>query len=201
MLGPLHATSVARYHLNGPSNSAQPTAWTRPWASDAAFTGGCEASQERRVIRIQGYLPRKPPEGPVSPSERRFENTLMDEGRFAKKGGSLVDRSRLVQELPEHYPSGCRTVSLGPSTFLPAQRYAQVHTRPRPVQRPLCRSLSVSSSDILSCTLAHIYSHPLMLWLPLCAGAGKGAIRGSIGPVLRRILQMDFGEFLFHALC
>jgi hypothetical protein len=59
---------------------------------------------------------------------------------------------------------------------LPAQQYAQVLTRLRPVQSG--RSLSVSSSDIRSCTLAHIYSHPLMLWLPLCAGAGQ---RGDSG--------------------
>ena len=41
------------------------------------------------------------------------------------------------------------------------------------------RSLSVSSSGIPSCILAHIYSHPLMLWLPLCAGAEQRGDSGS----------------------
>jgi hypothetical protein len=93
-----------------------PTAWTRPWGSDAAYRWVQNLAGNVRDL-IQAYRPRKPSEGPVSPSERRFENTLMDEGRFTKKGGFLVDRSRLVRELPEHYPSGCRPVSLGPSAF------------------------------------------------------------------------------------
>jgi hypothetical protein len=81
------------------------------------LTGGCKASQETCLIRFQGYRPRKLSEGLTGPSVRRFENTLMDEGRFAKKGSFLLDQSRLLQELPERLTSGCRPVSLGPSAF------------------------------------------------------------------------------------
>ena len=71
---------------------------TRPWGSDAAYRRVQSLAGNVRDP-IQGYRPRKHSEEPVSPSERKFENTLMDEGRFAKKGGFLVDQSRLLQEL------------------------------------------------------------------------------------------------------
>jgi hypothetical protein len=67
--------------------STWPTAWTRPWGRDAAHRRVQSLEGDVRDP-IQGYRPRMLPEGLTGPSERRFENTLMDEGRFAKKGGS-----------------------------------------------------------------------------------------------------------------